>query len=82
MFIKIFQIKNFKPFKDITIHFNEDVNILVGENNTGKTSILEAIALWHECFAMKFLHIFPVCTIEDLHVFDHHLRLAFRTSNQ
>ena len=50
MYIKIFNIKNFKSFKDITFHFNADVNILTGRNNTGKTTVLEALSLWHECF--------------------------------
>ena len=50
MFIKKFQIQNFKSFQDITIHFNQDVNILTGRNNAGKTTVLEALSLWHECF--------------------------------
>lgn len=50
MFIQKFNIKNFKSFKDITLEFNQDVNILTGKNNTGKTTVLEAIALWQECF--------------------------------
>jgi len=55
MYIKKFNIKNFKSFKDITFHFNADVNILTGKNNTGKTTVLEALALWHECFG-KLIH--------------------------
>jgi AAA15 family ATPase/GTPase len=48
--IKEFQIVNFKAFEDITIHFNSQINILTGVNNVGKTTVLEALALWHECF--------------------------------
>ncbi len=36
-------VKNFKKFKDNTFEFNEDVNILVGDNASGKSTILEAI---------------------------------------
>jgi AAA15 family ATPase/GTPase len=43
-------IKNFKKFEDVTVEFNSDVNIFTGVNNCGKTTLLEAIALWHECF--------------------------------
>ncbi|TAD95493.1 MAG: hypothetical protein EAZ97_15405 [Bacteroidetes bacterium] len=50
MYIKSLQIQNFKSFKDVKIDFNKEVNILTGVNNSGKTSILEAIALWQECF--------------------------------
>jgi len=38
-------LHNFKRFKDETIPFNESINILVGDNNTGKSTILEAIHL-------------------------------------
>jgi len=54
MYLKKLQIKNFKSFQDISIEFNKDINILTGVNNAGKTTMLEAIALWHECFS-KFI---------------------------
>ena len=38
-------IKNFKIFKEFEIDFNEDLNIFVGDNETGKSIILEAINL-------------------------------------
>lgn len=39
-------IQNYKSFKDRTvIHFNEGLNILVGNNEAGKSTILEAIHL-------------------------------------
>lgn len=41
--IKSIRIIGFKKFKDITIDFNEHVNIIVGENEAGKSTILEAI---------------------------------------
>ncbi len=50
MHIQTIQIKNFKAFQDVTINLNSDVNIFTGKNNSGKTTILEAVALWHECF--------------------------------
>ena len=50
MFIQKFQIQNFKSFQDITLYFNKDVNILTGKNNSGKTTVLEALLFWHECF--------------------------------
>jgi len=50
MHIEKFQIKNFKSFKDITIFFNPQLNVFTGVNNSGKTTVLEAISLWSECF--------------------------------
>ncbi|NOS89993.1 MAG: AAA family ATPase [Methylococcaceae bacterium] len=51
MFLKQLQVINFKSFQNVTIELNEGVNILTGVNNAGKTTMLEAISLWHECFA-------------------------------
>lgn len=50
MFITKFTIRNFKSFHEVTLNFNSDLNIFTGVNNSGKTSILEALALWEECF--------------------------------
>ena len=50
MHIKEIQIKNFKSFQDVKIQLNSDINIFTGKNNSGKTTILEVVALWHECF--------------------------------
>lgn len=39
-------IEGFKGFKDrFSIEFNESVNIIVGDNEAGKSTILEAINL-------------------------------------
>lgn len=46
MAIKKIKIKNFKCFKnEFTVNLNEGLNILVGNNETGKSTILEAIHL-------------------------------------
>ena len=45
MFIKKIKIHNFKCFKDFEIELNEGLNIIVGDNNAGKSTILEAINL-------------------------------------
>ena len=36
-------IENFKVIKKMELGFNEDINIIVGDNETGKSTILEAI---------------------------------------
>ena len=42
-------IKNFKKFSDGEFDFNDDLNILVGDNDSGKSSILEAIEIGLNC---------------------------------
>lgn len=49
MIIKKLITKNYKKFGDRTFEFNDDVNILVGDNAMGKSSILEAIELATNC---------------------------------
>lgn len=45
MFISKLKILNYKIFRDITIEMNKNVNIFVGENDSGKTTILEALSM-------------------------------------
>ena len=49
MIIKKLITKNYKKFGDRTFEFNDDVNIMVGDNAMGKSSILEAIELATNC---------------------------------
>ena len=44
-YIKSLHINGFKKFKHLDINFNEHVNILVGENEAGKSTILDAIKI-------------------------------------
>jgi len=44
MITKIY-IHNFKSFRDFDLSLNDDLNIIVGDNEAGKSSILEAIGL-------------------------------------
>ncbi|QUN15263.1 AAA family ATPase [Nocardia seriolae] len=38
-------IQNYKIFQDFTLEFNPDVNIIVGDNEAGKSTLLEAVNL-------------------------------------
>jgi AAA15 family ATPase/GTPase len=55
MKIKTFHIQNFKSVKDTKIMLDSSVSVLTGVNNCGKTTIIEALALWVECF-QKLVH--------------------------
>ena len=43
MKIKKLILKNFRNYQDLTIEFNDRLNIIIGNNAQGKTNILEAI---------------------------------------
>jgi putative ATP-dependent endonuclease of OLD family len=49
LFIQKLTIKNFKKIKAQSFGFNDKVNILVGDNDSGKTTILEALELVANC---------------------------------
>ena len=42
-FIKRITIEGFKKYSAFQVNFNEHMNILVGENEAGKSTILEAL---------------------------------------
>ena len=42
-YIKSLHIEGFKKFTSLDVEFNEHMNILVGENEAGKSTILDAI---------------------------------------
>lgn len=45
MYIKQFNIKNFRVFDEISLLFNKGINIIIGENNSGKTTIIDALRI-------------------------------------
>lgn len=45
MMIKKLLIKNYKSIEEVVIEMQSDVNIFVGENDSGKSTILEAISI-------------------------------------
>jgi len=46
MYIDKIKLENFKAFKNIEISCNQKFNVIVGENNIGKSTIFEALNLW------------------------------------
>lgn len=73
MFLKKFTIKNFRCIKDLTLELNEGLNILVGENNSGKTAIIDALRLCLS-YGNQFREIYV--SLSDFHIDNQQLNAA------
>ncbi len=45
MFLSKIRIQNYRCFDDVSVEFNPGVNVIIGENNAGKTALLKALGL-------------------------------------
>lgn len=54
------RIQNFRGIKDLTIELEPDVTVLIGENNSGKTSVLEAAR-----FGLDVVRSDKICSFTD-----------------
>lgn len=61
MIVKQLYLKNFRGFSEVTIPFNDNLNVIIGKNDIGKSTILEALAIFFETETVKI-------EIEDLKV--------------
>lgn len=52
MYVSKILIKNFKCIQELTIFPNENFNVIIGENNQGKTTIFEALQTWYRCYQL------------------------------
>jgi len=48
--LKKINLENFKIHQNSEIYFDEMLSILTGENNSGKTSLLESLLIFQECY--------------------------------
>lgn len=46
MILKRLYLRNFRGFDDISISFNENFNVIIGKNDIGKSTILEALEIF------------------------------------
>lgn len=69
MYISQVEIKGFRNLKDNCIRFREGVNVVIGQNNSGKSNLLKGICLLLDHNTSKKLPIDDFCkyvTLEDL----------------
>ena len=45
MYLKKVKIENFRAISNLELHFKNGVNLLIGDNGAGKTSILDALSV-------------------------------------
>lgn len=45
MYLSKLNIKNFRSIKEISLAFNQGINVLIGENNAGKSTIIDALRI-------------------------------------
>ncbi len=50
MLVKQIYIKNFKGFEECNFTFNDRFTVIIGNNGSGKTSVLDAIAVAVGCY--------------------------------
>jgi len=79
---KSFTIKNFKNFKSLELNDLERVNLIIGKNNSGKSSLLEAIFL-HD---MNILSLLPIIKSRNIDLssgtnFKHIIQAFFNNFN-
>jgi AAA15 family ATPase/GTPase len=60
MYLSKFQLFNYKSFRDSDLlEFTPGINIIVGENNSGKTALLEALSLQFDDFTHRSIKTLP-----------------------
>jgi putative ATP-dependent endonuclease of OLD family len=57
MYLKHFNIRNFRSIETLSLTFNKGVNIIIGENNSGKTAIIDALRICF-CYGNLYRDIF------------------------
>ena len=65
MFIASIDIKNFRCFRAAAVEFRPGVNVIVGENNAGKTALLKALRLVFERSGRSRLDLHDFCQAID-----------------
>lgn len=67
-------IKNFRLFEDLSLRFNSGLNVIVGENNSGKTALVDAIRLTLDTTSSEWTRIEP----SDFHGTEKHFHIQIK----
>ncbi len=66
-------LKNFRGHSNTTVSFNDDFNVIIGKNDIGKSTILEALEIFFNNETIKL-------DIDDLHVFSMEKSISIQAS--
>ncbi len=72
MYISQIQIQNYRCFIDSTVEFNDGLNILIGQNNAGKSNLLRALAIIFDSSYKRNLSIEDFSTLISLENYKEH----------
>ncbi|MCC6093715.1 MAG: DNA replication/repair protein RecF [Eubacterium sp.] len=78
MYIESLELKNFRNYEQISLHFDRETNVLYGDNAQGKTNILEAILLAGTTKSHRGSHDREMIRFGEEEA---HLRLIFNKNN-
>ncbi len=53
MYISELKLESFKSYENMTLKFDKRFNVIIGENNIGKSTIFEALQLWKKCYDLS-----------------------------
>lgn len=53
MFISQVRLRNYRSCRDVTVTLQPDVTVLAGENNAGKSSVVDALRVLTEPFGRR-----------------------------
>ncbi len=77
MVLKNIKIENFRALESAEIKFNKGVNLILGDNGVGKTSLLEAIVVSVSSFFSGVTGVFSKgISQEDVRFISHKLSAA------
>lgn len=82
MYLAKITIKNFRIFTDFELSFNEGLNLIVGENNSGKTALIDAIRYTLDTNAAEWIRVNEKDFHKDTSQFSIQLKFEGITPNQ
>ena len=53
MYISELSLESFKSYENVRLIFDKSFNVIIGENNIGKSTIFEALQLWKKCYDLS-----------------------------